>query len=320
MDKCDDGGIVMKVDMNISFYAGQDKVTYQKDKGDNKSFFGGNLNSIHDPIEEKRKQAREQAMKVVSDTFANEREIDISLEERRNNINKIREEMKAANEEVNKFEQQKLDLKESYGIEDDSQEQQDLDLLIKEKKSRRHGSEITLTEEDEARLKEIKSADRTEYQDRVLEIEDYIGLSRNEIDVCKENIKMENAIIGGIKAERLKYNPMLDATQQAEEILKAASEEIISMATEEAVDHIDDEFDEKVEAAKDKAEEKEIQEEKLESIKEKKEEVEGPELPYEDLLKLNSIGEEVKAEIDNIIQKMNLVEEDIKGALVDKKL
>ncbi len=318
--QCDDGGIIMKVDMNISLYAGQDKVINHKEKGGNKNIFGGNLNLNQDPIEEKRKQAREQAMKVVTDTFANEIEIDAGLEERRNNISKLREEMKAANEEVNKFEQQKTDLKEAYGVADDSQEQLDLDLLIKEKKSLRHSSGITLTEEDYERLKEIKASDRTEYQDRVLEIEDYIGLTREEIDKNNENIKMENAIISGVKKERLKYSPMLDATQQADEILKAASDEIISMATEEAMEHIDDEFDEKVEAAKEKAEEKKIQEEKLEALKEKKEEVEGPELPYEDLLKLNNIGEEVKAEIDNIIQKMNLVEEDIKGALVDKKL
>lgn len=310
----------MKINTNISLIAGQDTVRNQKSKETAGNIFAGNLDLFHDPIEEKRKQAREQAMKVVSDAFANEREIDSSIEKRKNNISKLREVIKAANEEANKFEQQKVDLKEAYGIADDSQEQLDLDLLIKEIKSRRHSSGITLTEEDEARLKEIRATDRTEYQDRVLEIEGYITLSRNEIEVSKENIKMENAIISGVKAERLKSSPMLEATEQAEGILKAASDEIISMATEEAMEHIDDEFDEKVEAAKEKAKEKEMQEEKLEAIKEKKEEVEGPELPYEDLLALNSIGSEVKTEVDNILQKMNLIEEDIKGSLVDKKL
>lgn len=300
----------MKVDMNINFYAGQDNGTNLKNKDRNKSVFAGNLNLFQDPIEEKRKQAREQAMKVVTDTFASEREIDASLEDRRNNINKLRESMKAANDKINRYEQQKADLKESYGIADDSQEQIDLDLLIKEKKSRDPRCEVTLTEEENERLMEMKGKNRTEYQKRVLEIEGYISIHREEIEGYKDNIKMENAIISGVKGERLKYSPMLDATQQAEKILKAASEEIISMATEEAMEHIDDEFDEKVEAAKEKAEEKKIQEEKLE----------GPELPYEDLLALNKIGEDVKAEIDNIIQKMNLVEEDIKGALVDRKL
>lgn len=306
--------------MNINFYAGQDNGTNLKNKEANKSIFAGNLNLFQDPIEEKRKQAREQAMKVVTDTFASERKIDASLEDRRNNIYKLRESMKVSNDEINRYEQQKTDLKESYGIADDSQEQIDLDLLIKEKKSRDPGSKVFLTEDDYERLKEIKGSDRTEYQERVLEIQDYISIHREEIEEYKNNIKMESALINGIKLERLKHNPMLDATQQAEAILNAASEEIISMATEDAMEHIDNEFNEKVDAAKEKAEEKRIQEEKLESLKEKKEEVEGPELPYEDLLTLNKIGEEVKAEIDNIIQKMNLVEEDIKGALVDKKL
>lgn len=316
-----------------------EKNNEKKKKVEDTTVFAGDLNMPKDPIVKKREEAQKKAMKVVGDAFTNEKKIDDDLQERRDRISKLGETMGNAQNEINKFEERKLELKESYGIEDDSEEQMDLELLEKERDDKKNFT-FTLSEEEMAHLKEIHKAGETEYQTRCLELDKYADASREEIKKAKKGIIEENAVIRGIKLERLKKSPMLEATEEAEDIMDAASAEIMGMLVEETKDYIDDKKEEEQEKAEEKAEEEEQQEEQLEAIKEKREEIEkladpekkessdndgskteiNNEMPTENILKMDQAKNDIKIEIENIVDKMKLVAEDIKGAVVDSKL
>lgn len=223
--------------------------------GSSKNIFAGNLNNNIDPIAQKKKEARKQAMKIITDTWDGDRQIDNDIKERQNRIDKLRGELHQLR-------------KDSEGVEDDY------------------------------------------YKEQIANIE--------------KEIETENAIIRGTKLERLKKDPMVAAKNQADEVMDAASKEIVGMLMDEAKDHIDEEMEKKLEEAKKKAEEKKEQEEKLEKTKEKKEQQE--ELTEkiiestEQMAEISSAQEDVLQEVKDLVNKMNLLGEDIKGAAVDETL
>lgn len=216
-----------------------------------KAIFMGNKEQ--DPIEERKKQAREKAMKLVKDTFQQDKAIDDDIENRRNRIVELQDEIKAA--------QKDLAMAKESGVAEDQ-----------------------------------KAAQKK------------LGDLKNEFGT-------ENAIIRGVKIERLKTHSMVDAQAESKEVLKDAGKEILGMLTEEGTEHVDEVQKEEKEQAEEKAEKEKEQEEKLRSEKEKKEE--AVEVPTEEFLQMNQLQEQVQTEIAEIVDKMKLVAEDIKGAAVD---
>ena len=171
-----------------------------------------------------------------------------------------------------------------------------------------------------------------------------------KIDDIKTEIKAYSNAVAATKLERLKYHDMVDAQEKAEDLLEAASKEAIGLLVDEAKDHVDEEFEEQVEEAKKKAEEKAEKEEKIEERKEKQEELEtrvdaaraereeqeerrreAEERSRDDAEILDSMLEagmggigvtkaDVKAAIKEMLHEMKLLEEDIKGSLIDEEL
>ncbi len=290
------------------------------------SIFVGNMNQALDPIAQKRQEARKKAMKVVGDVFADEKKIDDDMEARKDHISQLRDGIKTAQEAISQIDKEKDQLREARGIAIDSQEQKDLELLQKEKDSFKLNSGVTLTDEDRKRLEEIEAAGLTEYQKQALEMESYKSPYQKEIDEANKQILEESAIIKGVRLERLKSPPMVAASKEADAIIDAAEDEIMGMLIKEGKDYIDELHKEEEEAAKKKAEEEEEKEEQLEEIREDKEEQQEriekkkTEVLTEQVLDLDEVQTNVKAEVENIVDKMNLVIEDIKGSVVDEKL
>ncbi|MDE7186085.1 MAG: hypothetical protein K2O13_01030, partial [Lachnospiraceae bacterium] len=139
------------------------------------------------------------------------------------------------------------------------------------------------------------------------------------------------------------------AQKKADKVMEAASKEVIGMLTEEAKDHVDEEMEEKREEAEEKAEEKAEEEEKIENRKEEREELENrideahakneaqeelrreaEERSREDAVLLGDMmdagmagagdASNVKTDIKNMIHKMKLLEEDLKGSIVDDEV
>lgn len=281
----------MKVDHNITLFAGSqpgESLTTEgagKKQEERKTIFAGDLNnqgnSLQDRIEQRKQEARKQAMKVVGDVFGGDKAIDDDIENRRRNVKELQEDRQRLLEDKAGVDTRREDLEKAYEAGEIS-----LEDYTAEKDN--------LKEEEKERVRE---------------------LDENEIQTLQEN-----ATIRGIQNERLKKHPMVDAQQQAEEIMEAARDDIIGMVQDEAKDHIDEEAEKREEQAEELKEEKEEQEERLEKQKERRKEQEEllEDMPMEEMLTLDKIQSDVKQEVQNILNKMKLVAEDIKGAVVDE--
>lgn len=328
----------MKVQNNITIFTGNTQNNVQaesarvnqtdKSSGGQKSktIYAGNLLTevpLRDRIQQRRAQAQERAMKIVGEAWGGDRKIDEEIGRSKERLKMLREEIGEAQDNVKSLTESQEALSKSYGIEADSQEQQDLDLLAKAQASKHISSGVKeLSEEEQERLAEISKGERTEYQKRWLELNEQSWTSRDTIFRNKLKVEVENAVIRGIREERRKSHEMVNAQGQAEDVMEAARDEIIGMVTDAAKDHIDEEQEKREEEAEAIKEKKEEQEEILEERKEKEDELEElmEDMPVDEATNLDSIQKEIQKEIQDVVNKMNLVAEDIKGAKVDEML
>lgn len=291
-----------------------------------KTIFAGNRNTPLDLVAQKKQRAQKKAMKVVGDAWDNDRKVEKTMEESRIRFEEYRGIVGEANEEIRRIEEERNELRERYEIAQDSQEEQDLSLLIKKVDSKRIGSGVSLTEEEKEKIAQIEEKGLTDYQERSLEL--YQSGDPYRINKWRAQLGMEaeNAFIRGIKRELPKLQKgMINAQKSADDIMEAASEEIIGMLTEEAKDHIDEEMEEKKEAAEEKAEKEKEEEEKLEKIKaEKAEKEEFSEEVSEQageitktVVEMEDTMNDVQKEVKKIIDEMKVLEEDLKGAAVN---
>lgn len=283
----------MKVDQNITLFVGGQPGNSPATEGagrkqeTRKTVFAGDLNrqegSLQDRIEQKKQEARKQAMKVVGEAFAGDRAMDEDIENRYQNIKDLQEDRQRLLDEKENVEIRKEDLEKGFEAGEISEE----DYL--------------------AEMKDLKKESVIRDQ---------------ELDDNEAQVMSENSAIRSIQKERLKYSAMTKAQDQAEDILDAAGDEIMGMVVEEGKDHIEEEAEERQEQAEEIKEEKEKQEEVIENQKERREEEEEllENVPMEEMLSLDQIQSDVKQEVQNILDKMKLIEEDIKGAVVDRNL
>lgn len=299
------------------------------------------LDGQYDPVEQKRAYAKKRAYQMVSDTFSSERKVDDSFKEREDMISHYRDMMGEAKRKIREIDDQKEQLRLEYGVEADSQEQKDLEILEKY-----NTDPMGMSEEDYRRAAQLdaegKAGGYTEYQQRALEWDKAKGPYLDHLYKAKKGIIEENAALRSMELERLKHSPMVEAVENAEDILEEASKDIIGMLQSEAVDHIDEKFEEEIEKAEESKEEKKEEQEKLDAAKEHREEMEALADPEkaekekkrqdndtevlsgdpvtEAMLKMDGVKNDIKREISEMVTKMNLAAEDLKGIKVDELL
>lgn len=311
---------------NVTIFAGQkdgqavrDSKQAQKGGAGKKAYFAGdsNMAGTRDLIAQKKDKARQQAMKVVGDTFAADKAMDDDMESRREKVRALKQEKLECQRELDWYSGEQERLKGVYGVAEDSEEQREMVLLLKCKDP---NGKATVEERGQAEA--IQADGLTEYQSRVLELEDAKKPYQDKIDENDRVIEQENASIEAMRRERLKKNPMVKAQKQADKILEAASQEIIDMVTEDAKEHIDEESEEREETGEKIEEEREAQEELIEKRREDRDEMEEllEDTPMDEMLSLSRMQDDVKQEVQDILNKMKLVAEDIKGAAVDESL
>lgn len=295
------------------------------------------LTGSYDPIAQKRAIAQKKAYKVVGDTFASDRKLDGEFADRQSKIDHYHSMAKEAQENIKQIDDMQEQLRQEYGVEEDSQEQKDLELL-----KRYQQDPMDLSADEWEQVNEITQNGLTEYQERAMDIESYKKPYQTSLRDAKKGIIEENAAIRSMAAERLKKDPMVKASKESQKILESASKEIIGMLKDEAIDHVDEKFEEEVEEAEERKEEEKAEQEKLDEAKERREELEalansekaeqeshrsesGSDLlsgdpVTESILKMDHLQSEVKQEISDMMTKMNLVAEDMKGIKVDALL
>lgn len=248
--------------------------------------FSGKLQFPEDKIAERRREAQEKAMNVVKTAFTGEQILDASVEEMKNSIEKGKEETVAWKAELNR---------------------------ITEEKEKLQGNEFLTTEEYKKELAELNKAE-----------EHFKGLIVNEKKYEDRTLQA----LTDIKIERAKESPMVDATEQAEDILAAAGKDMVSLLVEEAKEHMETELEKKQEAAEEKAAKEKELEERIEAMKAEKEEereedtpaMEQPEVFTGRMVKIAETGETVQKELKNIVDRLKLDLEDLKGAAVDEEI
>lgn len=274
------------------------------------AFFAGDTAFANDPIAEKRKEAQEKAWKVISNAWDIDKDIDKSVEDRKNHYNEMLAKKKEALEHLSDINDRIDALKEEYGITEDMKYQDWPD----------------------------------EYKQRYLELNKQAGTFQEEIYDADKYMRDDIADIKAIAIERLKSTAMADAQKTADAIEAAANDEIIGMVMQEGKDHIDKKMEEAQEKAEEQAEKEELEEEKIENLREikalqeaiiegtkeavaeaeaRRQENEAPELPLDELIKLTQVNSETdKAQktLDDIKYSMNLLEADLKGIEIDEEL
>ena len=339
--------------MNVSKAAGE-QVSRKEGRGAQKSerktsIFAGDLGFQNDMITQRRQRAQKKVLKIIGDAWDADRKVDQGIRDMKDKLVMLHDEQKENLDIIAEGDAQKEALRQQYGVEMDSQEQKDLELLEKKADAYRDPIGVQLTKEEEERLAQLEDQPRTEYQERCLQIDAYQGTYEQRNKQINEEMMAYNSSIREIRLERLKYHGMVDAQKQADEVMEQASSEIIGLLVNEAKDHVDEELEEKIEEAKEKAEEKAEEEEKIEERKEDRIELEAQideahekneereELRKEakersrddaDLLNdmidagIGGIGNvsDAQTEIKNMLHKMKLLEEDLKGNLVDEEL
>lgn len=311
------------------------------------TIFAGDLPIHKDSITLRRQQAQKKAMQFVKDAWSGDRKTDQSIEEYQALAEEKRKELRLNQDKITECRNRKENLRESYGVEADSQEQKDLELLERTYYPQEYDE--GLTEEEQQRVKELMRGQLTEYQQKCLEIDGEEQVYQIRAGNAESALEGYNGAVRSIKLERLKFHKMTDAQINAKKVMEQAGEDIQGMIVGEAKDHVDEVYEEQREEAKEKAEEKEEQEEKIElrkeqkelmeerieSIKEDRNEAEAAQKKQErdareeaELLGdmadagLNVAGanDSVKAEIKDMLNKLKLVEADIKGIEVDEEV
>lgn len=281
----------MKVENNVTLYVGAQPANaapaeQARSQEKRQTVFAGNLNvenTLQDRIAARKAEAKEKAMKIVGDAFAGEQALDAEVESHKNKIAYLKEERKVLEESSANLTARQEDLRKAFENGEVTQEDYD-----------KQSAEL-----DEERKVIIRSQDENMGQ-----------------------MITEGRILYEIGQERLKSTPMLAAWNRADEVLDIAGEEIIGMVAEGAQEKLDEDAKIRKEQAEKIEEKKEATEEIIEKRKERQEEQEEllENMPVSEMISMDKVQEDVKAEVQQMLNKMKLITEDIKGAAVDENL
>lgn len=276
-------------------------------------------------VSDKRKNARNQAMKMISDAWARDDErikkIDDLNKEKSDAVSRKIELQKRMGE----LERSKESLREEYGVSKDSGEQKDLELLEKYQNNIQSSANDKFSEEEIARLKELQNEPLTEYQKKVLSLNGAKNGLVMEIEKIDGKLEGMSLSILMAETEQVKSQDMIKSQDAADQILEAAERDILKKLINDGKEAVD--------------EKREEAEEKAEEIEEKKEETGASDKTQEEKAQQDIIKGEAKAEsleqnykikqqsADNVseaqkqIQKImsdnSLINEDLKGIKID---
>lgn len=298
-----------------------------------------------------RKQvARKRAKKAIADAWSGDRKIDEDISKRKEHQRQLRDDISRRTGYIMAYEEKKAQLKEEYDIDEDSEAQK---MLLEKREQSLVNPEVVLTQAEKDRLAEID-----EYEARVHEMDVTIHEFRTErvtgLRTLEANEDAEIASISAIRMEQVKFNEMLKAQKAAGKIEASAGESVFDMLVNEAKEHISESLEEKREEAKERAGKEGKEEEKIEARRAEKEiqqkqfeqkmteleptesretetariEQEKNAREQEDILAeveesstgTASTSSQTRIEIKQMLHKMNLLEEDLKGLEVDDSI
>lgn len=275
----------------------------------------------------KRDSARKQAMKLISDAWGRDQKSADARKEMQDQKRLAVEERNELQKTQTKLGQEMEYLREEYQVEPDSEEQKDLELLMKYQNNKNGTSFDTFSEEEKNRLRELANASLTEYQKKALSLNETRGEITRGLRQKEAEILAMTQGITTAEIEKEKSQDMLKAQGTAETLIAAAEEDIFQMLIEEGKNHLEEEQKEKEEKAEERRAEKQEQDEKLEKAKENREE-------QEELIKNGNEAEKLEQavqtdakktdhfdaaqiQVKELLKENHLINEDLKGIEID---
>lgn len=290
------------------------------------------LNGEENPlIAQKRQSARKQAMKLIGDAWKRDEKSSQQVKAMQDAKAQTAEELQQWKSKLNGIDEKRKFLQEEYGVDPNSQEQKDLELLIKYQDNKSGTLYEDFSEEEIERLKELQNTPLTEYQKMAIQVNATKDYYMQEKDRCESSLRAMTASITDAKIEQLKSQDMEKNKEAADAVLEAANQDILGILMQEGKDKIDEDQKEQQEKVEKAQEEKKEQEEKIEKAKEDKQEneetqeeiIEGEQerKQLEQDASLNQTQTDhltqAQQKIQKIMQKNQLVNEDIKGIEID---
>lgn len=271
----------------------------------------------------KLEKARKQAMNFIRDALSGVVNVDKDLASRNDHIKELAAIKSNAECTLDRINSDLNSLREEYGIEPDSIEEKELDFLVAADKVRAASPSGQLNAEMHAKVDEVMSH-LTDYQKKALPLRLERESETKILSDSERDLMIEEMTVRSTKIERLKSNPMGEAWDNANALMKAAYNDLVSSAFAEAKENIEEELEEKVEEAKEAADKEEELEERIENTKEEKKEQEKITEEILDAVQKKNIASldmsEPGSEINELMNKLKLIEFDVKGAVVDEKL
>lgn len=297
----------------------------------NRSFYAKDCPFLNQDPQAKEKAAAKkglyfkQGMHGVTGVYKAEKRMDANAAEIKDRIRQLYEDQKEADATLQDINQKMAQAKTDYAVEDDSQEEQDLNLLKKKFDMKHHRISDMLTKEEWARLEELEM---TDYQKHSMDLYEMADYWKEKQDDTKRELSINGYAVRAIKLMRLESDAMEEAQRAKEELLENAAKEAVGMLREEAVDSLDEKAEEIKEAAEAKQEQKAEMEEKLEAAKEKKEEAEAKTDGIQKSVSEMTDGvlskdvqvRDLDAEIKRVLEEEKLLEEELKGLRMNMRV
>lgn len=320
---------------NMNAYEIGDDETRKNKVSDKGTIYAGDLQfaqTTGNAASDKKQSARKQAMKLIRDAWDSDNKAVSQRDQMAQQKEEKRKEVRACDEELKQVRESKEIVRQSYGVDPDSQEQKDLELLEKYQDYQKGVQTDDFSKEEIDRLKELQNTPLTDYQTRALQLNAQKDVILNKKDRAQRNVTSLTEAAADAKLDQLKSQDMQKAQDAADELLDASDKDAFGMLIQDAVDHIDEkQEEEKEKAEKEKAEEaQEKRDEQQEKIDEKKEEKQQQEKMIEGSVEADRLEadvtvdqtgtsklEEAQQHIQTILKKNNLVNEDLKGIKID---
>lgn len=231
--------------------------------------YAGDLNLNSNNIDGKKLQAQKKALKTILDQFKNENRSDKNVSELKDKQNELFKDMDTNISAIRDMKQSKQELKDAYGITDDSIEQKDLEQ-VEQKNMGLYVKSILqpdkMSEAENTKLQNVLDS-LTDYQKEAFRYDTMDYILQKRVNSETDSILSINQALSGIKLEKLKVHPMLDAQKQAAGIIKNAGEEVIGAIMQQVKDKVDDTVEQNIEKAEKAQKEQDKKDKKAEESK-----------------------------------------------------
>ena len=307
------------------------KASVRDGGGSVKSIYAGDLQQEGDEVSEKFALAQKLAVHKLLAQFEDDYKLDLEMEERSAHADALKEKIAEDNHGIRELDERRESLKKELGIDPDSAEQKDLELMQKANDAKKHPFEeaYQLSDEEKERYKNLPPV--TPYQEAMLLYDAEEDERRKGIDRNQKEIRVDNATNEATKLALLKVHPMVDAMKEADAMMDQALKDMVSSLLEKGTEKVDEEKEERQEKIAEEREE--ALEEKLEREKHKAEdekkreelrsEVENAVLSTV-LESVNYSGQaamaNLQAGVKSLIQDQVVLDVDLKGLKVDLKI